>query len=116
MDAGERGDRLPERSLLKGLHIEPQRVRVDRNRVRFVVFLVAFVLGSAVLLTLAFIAVPGSLIGLVVDWPPYYSWLGIVVGSAFGVLLLVGSAAGDGCRDRYWARRGARRAHRRDRA
>ena len=81
-------------SLLEGLRIEPLRVRVDRNRVRFVVFLIAFVLGSAVLLTAAFVAVPGSLIGLIVgDQPTYYSWLGIVIAASFGVLLVAGSIA-----------------------
>lgn len=86
--------RLPESSgLLRGLRIEPLRVRVDRNRIRFLVFLVAFVVGSAVILTLAFVAVPGSLIGLVVDSPHYYGWLSIVVAAALGVLLVLGGVA-----------------------
>jgi Zn-dependent protease with chaperone function len=80
-------------SPLKGLRIEPLRVRVDRNRVRFVIFLIAFVAGSAVLLALAFVAVPGSLIGLVVDTPHYYSTLAIVVAAAVGVLLALGGIA-----------------------
>ncbi len=79
--------------LLKGLRIEPLWVRVDRNRLRFWVFLVTFVIGSAVLLTAAFVAVPGSLIGLVVAGPDYYSRLGVVVAAAFGVLLVLGGIA-----------------------
>jgi Zn-dependent protease with chaperone function len=79
--------------LLKGLRMEPLWVRVDRNRLRFIVFLVAFVTGSAVLLTGAFVAVPGSLIGLVVDTPDYYSHLGLVVAGAIAVLLVLGGIA-----------------------
>ena len=68
-------------------------MRVDRNRLRFWVFLVTFVIGSAVLLTAAFVAVPGSLIGLVVAGPDYYSRLGVVVVAAFAVLLVLGGIA-----------------------
>ena len=76
-----------------GLRIEPLRVRVERNRVRFVVFVTSFVVGSAVLLTLAFVAVPGSLIGLVVDEPDYFRWFWIVLAAAFAAALVVGSLA-----------------------
>jgi Zn-dependent protease with chaperone function len=75
------------------LRLEPLWVRVDRNRIRYVTFLVAFVTGSALILTGAFIAVPGSLIGLVVEGPGYYPALGIVVAVVFGLLLLVGGIA-----------------------
>lgn len=75
------------------LRLEPLWVRVDRNRMRYITFLVAFVTGSALILTLAFIAVPGSLIGLVVADPGYYPALGIVVAVVFGLLLLVGGIA-----------------------
>jgi Zn-dependent protease with chaperone function len=78
---------------LGGLRIEPLQVRVDRNRIRYVVFLAAFLTGSAALLTLVFVAVPGSLIGIVVDEPDYYSWLGVTVAAAFALLLVVGSLA-----------------------
>jgi Zn-dependent protease with chaperone function len=76
-----------------GLRIEPLRVRVERNRIRFVIFVTAFVVGSAGLLTLAFVAVPGSLIGLVVDEPDYYRWFWIVLGVAFAVALVGGGLA-----------------------
>ena len=80
---------MPENvSPLKGLRIEPLWLRVQRNRIRFVVFLAAFVIGSAALLTAAFVAVPGSLIGLVVDTTDYYAKLGLVVAAAFGASLL----------------------------
>jgi Zn-dependent protease with chaperone function len=75
------------------LRIEPLQVRVDRNRFRFFVFLVAFVTGSAVILGLAFVAVPGSLIGLVVDSPHYYGWLGVAVAASIGLLLIFGGIA-----------------------
>ena len=75
------------------LRIEPLRLRVERNRLRFVVFLVAFVTGSAVLLSLAFVAVPGSLIGLVAYSPTYYSRLGIAVAAATGLFLVLGGIA-----------------------
>jgi Zn-dependent protease with chaperone function len=66
---------------------------VERNRIRFVVFLVAFVTGSAVLLSLAFVAVPGSLVGLVVAVEDYYAKLGVVVAAAVGVMLVLGGIA-----------------------
>ena len=75
------------------LRLEPLRLRVERNRIRFAVFLVAFVTGSAVILGLAFVAVPGSLIGLVVDSEYYYRNLGIGVAAAIGLLLLLGGIA-----------------------
>lgn len=88
------------------LRLEPLWVRVDRNRVRYVTFLVAFVSGSALILTLAFIAVPGSLIGLVVDDRGYYPSLGIVVAVVFGLLLLVGgiTAAAQLLNAEHWVR------------
>jgi Zn-dependent protease with chaperone function len=73
--------------------MEPLRLRVERNRVRFAVFVAAFVSGSAALLTLAFVAVPGSLIGLVAGGPDYYHWFRIVLGAAFGLALVVGGIA-----------------------
>ena len=92
--------------LLRGLHIEPLRLRVERNRIRFLVFLTAFVVGAAVILTLAFVAVPGSLIGLVVDSPHYYRSLGIVVAAAVGLLLVLGgiAAAAQVLNAEHWVR------------
>jgi len=98
---------MPESSgLLKGLRIEPLRLRVERNRIRFLIFLTAFVVGAAVILTLAFVAVPGSLIGLVVDAPHYYRSLGIVVAAAVGVLLVLGgiAAAAQVLNAEHWVR------------
>lgn len=93
----------------KPLRIEPLRLRVDRNRLRFVVFLVAFVTGSAVLLSLAFVAVPVSLIGLVVDSSDHYPKIGIAVAAAVGILLVLGGPAA--CA-RCWGSRGRRRRSR----
>ncbi len=75
------------------LRLEPLRLRVERNRIKFVVFLIAFVGGSALILTAAFIGVPGSLIGLVVGGPGYYTSLAVVVAVVFGLFLLVGAIA-----------------------
>jgi Zn-dependent protease with chaperone function len=84
-DGGERAHRP--------LRLEPLWVRVDRNRLRFIVFLVTFVIGAAVLLTAAFVAVPGSLIGLVADADGYYVKLGYVVGAVFVLGLGAGGVA-----------------------
>jgi len=90
----------------KPLPIEPLRLRVERNRIRFVVFIVVFVTGSALLLSLAFVAVPGSLIGLVVDVEGYYAKLGIAVAAAVGVMLVVGgiAAAAQVANAEHWVR------------
>ena len=45
------------------LRVEPLWARVDRNRIRFSVFVIAFVSGSALMLTAAPVAVPGILLG-----------------------------------------------------
>jgi len=81
--------------------IKPQAlwVRVDQNRLKLVVFVGLFVGGSALLLTLAFIGVPGSLIGGALwftesaDMSVYVSGLAKVFLIALGVLLLVGGIA-----------------------
>jgi Zn-dependent protease with chaperone function len=77
----------------KPLRLESLRLRVERNRIRFIVFVTTFVLGSAVLLTLAFIAVPGSLIGLVWGGPEYWDPFLVVLAIAFGVALVGGGIA-----------------------
>jgi Zn-dependent protease with chaperone function len=82
-----------QHSLLWALRIEPLRVRVGHNRIRFAVFLLAFVIGSAVLLALAFVAIAGLWIGLVVDTPHYYSGLATIVAAVTGVLLVLGGVA-----------------------
>ena len=75
------------------LRLEPLRLRVERNRVRFVVFVTAFVIGAAALLTLAFIGVPGSLIGLFWGPPGYWGAFWVVLAAAFGVALVGGGIA-----------------------
>ncbi len=78
---------------------QPLWVRVDRNRVKLAIFVVAFVAGSALLLTAALVAVPGSLFGAVftADEPTYASeyWrsLARVLVIAIGILLAAGSVA-----------------------
>ncbi len=47
----------------KRIRLEPLWVRVDRNRARLGVFVAAFISGSALLLTLALVALPGALLG-----------------------------------------------------
>lgn len=77
------------------LRFEPLWVRVDRNRIQLAVFVVLFVSGSAALLSLAFVAVPGALIGAfgageLLDGDAWFANLPCVVLAAFGGLLLVG--------------------------
>ncbi|MDO8964879.1 MAG: M48 family metalloprotease [Coriobacteriia bacterium] len=78
------------------LRFEPLWVRVDRNRVRLASFVVLFVGGSAALLTLALVAVPGVLIGWgfgvieLVEPVPWFARLPWVVAACFGVMLLIG--------------------------
>ncbi len=78
---------------------QPLWVRVDQNRVKLSVFVALFVGGSALLLTVAFIAVPGSLIGWAVwatefsDVAAYFVGLVRVFFIALGVLLLAGGLA-----------------------
>jgi Zn-dependent protease with chaperone function len=81
--------------------IKPQAlwVRVDQNRLKLGVFVGLFVGGSAILLTLAFVAVPGSLIGLAIDVTEYADVALYVQGlvrvffAALVLLLLVGGVA-----------------------
>ncbi len=80
--------------------IKPQAlwIRVDQNRVKLAVFIGLFVLGSATLLTIAFVGVPGSLIGLAVEVgesEPAGYWEGFrtTFVMVFGGLLLVGGVA-----------------------
>ena len=78
---------------------QPLWVRVERNRVKLAVFVVAFVIGSAVLLTASMVALPGALFGIpyTSDVPGesagYWTSYRTVVLGAFGVLLAAGSLA-----------------------
>lgn len=80
--------------------IRPQALwsRVDANRVRLAVFVAAFISGSAVLLALALVAVPGSLIGMALievaettTAEAYFPRLGLWVLLAVVGLLLLGA-------------------------
>ncbi len=74
--------------------MQPLWVRVDANRTKLAVFVVLFVLGSSLLLTLALVAVPGSLLGIVfADGEAWWRGLALAVGGAFLLLLLAGSLA-----------------------
>lgn len=75
------------------LRIQPLWARVDANRTKLSVFVVLFVLGSAVLLTAALVATPGALIALVAvdSVPNYWALYGVVVASSLIALLAVGS-------------------------
>jgi Zn-dependent protease with chaperone function len=68
---------------------------VDANRAKLAWFVVLFVVGSAALLDLALVAVPGSLLSLAFaeDTYVWFRNLGIVAGIAFGVLLALGALA-----------------------
>lgn len=95
------GDDRPSRGVGSPARFRPQPlwVRVDRNRVKLGVFVVLFVVGSALLLTSALVAVPGGLFGLaytadepwVAEW--YWSDFRLVLGIAFGVLVAAGAIA-----------------------
>lgn len=80
------------------LRVEPLWVRVDRNRVKLVVFVLLFVVGSAVLIGLALVAVPGSLIGVagmltgfILPAGVYFGGLMIVVALAIVALIALGA-------------------------
>jgi Zn-dependent protease with chaperone function len=75
------------------LKTQPLWARVDSNRTKLTVFVTLFVLGSAALLALALVAVPGALVGMAFAdqfgayWQSYWLW----VGGAFLALMLGGS-------------------------
>ncbi|MRR11973.1 hypothetical protein EG835_05770, partial [bacterium] len=78
------------------LRSEPLWARVDANRVKLAVFVVLFVSGSSILLTLALVAVPGVLLGLgagffgYADPTLWFARLPWALLSAFGALVAVG--------------------------
>lgn len=70
----------------------PLWVRVDQNRAKKTTFVVAFVIGSAALLDVAFIGVPGALFGLLAeDFDAYYRTLGLLMLAGFAVLMVLGA-------------------------
>ncbi len=74
------------------LRSQPLWARVDENRIKLGVFVAFFVLGSAVLLDTAMVAVPGVLLSLLSDdFEGYFHTLGLVYGWSLLGLLAVGS-------------------------
>ncbi|MBA4370148.1 MAG: hypothetical protein C0418_01030 [Coriobacteriaceae bacterium] len=76
---------------------QPLWARVDANRVKLSVFVGLFVAGSALLLTLALVAVPGYLLAWgagqieLADAAEWYARMPLVIGGAFLVMLAVGA-------------------------
>jgi Zn-dependent protease with chaperone function len=67
-------------------------VRVDENRLRVAVFVTLFIVGSAVLLEIAMIVIPGVLLSfLAEDFDAYFDTLSGVVAVSFGVLVAGGA-------------------------
>jgi len=78
--------------------VQPLWARVDANRTKLTVFVVAFILGSALLLALALIALPGALIGAagvaveqITNPTAYWQGYALAVAGAFVLFLLIGS-------------------------
>jgi Zn-dependent protease with chaperone function len=80
----------------KRVRLEPLWVRVDRNRGKLGAFIVAFIGGSAVLLTAALVALPGWLLGwgaAQIELSTWDEWFGVypwVVAGALVLMLAVG--------------------------
>jgi Zn-dependent protease with chaperone function len=83
--------------MARPLKPQPLWVRVDENRLKLVVFVAVFVVGSALLLTIAFVGVPGALIGAALAVLEESSTahvartFSLAFGGAFALLLFVGS-------------------------
>jgi len=82
----------------RAARVQPLWERVDANRMKLTVFVVAFILGSALLLALTLIALPGALIGAagvaveqITDPSGYWQGYALAVGGAFVLFLLIGS-------------------------
>ncbi len=78
------------------LRVSPLWVRVDQNRTKLGSFVVLFVAGSALLLDLALVGVPGSLLAILatnngVSLPTWFEGLAVVLAAMFGLLLAVGA-------------------------
>jgi Zn-dependent protease with chaperone function len=87
---------MPEQpAAARSSRMQPLWARVDSNRTKLAAFVVLFVLGSALLLALALVAVPGALIGMVLATPGsgYWSTYALTVAGAVAVLLALGSLA-----------------------
>lgn len=73
--------------------MQPLWARVDSNRAKLAAFVVLFIFGSAALLSLAMVAVPGAIVGAVVHQPDdaYWMWYSAAVATAMLGLLLIGT-------------------------
>ena len=76
--------------------VSPLWIRVDQNRTKLAAFVVFFVAGSALLLDLALIGVPGSLLSILatnndVSAATWFEGLAVVLAATFGLLLAVGA-------------------------
>lgn len=81
----ERGPNTP-------LKLQPLWARVDANRTRLAAFVTLFVLGSAVLLELALIVLPGTLLSLLAnDFDSYFGTFAVVVAVSFAALVSIGA-------------------------
>lgn len=79
------------------LRPQPLWVRVDQNRLKLAVFVVLFVCGSAVLLSLSLVGVPGAMVGAAGVWlgawsPAWYAWR-LLSAVAIACVALVGVGA-----------------------
>ncbi|MDO8914932.1 MAG: M48 family metalloprotease [Coriobacteriia bacterium] len=83
-------------SAARRVRLEPLWVRVDRNRAKLATFVVAFIGGSATLLTAALVALPGWLLGWgadqidLVSWSDWFNAYPWVVAGAFSLVLASG--------------------------
>lgn len=87
-----------ENSSSRASRVQPLWARVDANRTKLAVFVVAFIFGSALLLALALVALPWALIGwaglavgMLTGADAFWSWYAIAVGGAFAFFLISGS-------------------------
>lgn len=76
---------------LRPIRSQPLWARVDANRTKLAWFVALFVAGSAILLALALVGVPGALVGAVFAGDGYWTWYAVALGGAVLLLLFVGS-------------------------
>jgi len=78
------------------LRVSPLWIRVDQNRTKLAAFVALFVAGSAVLLDIAMVAVPGSLLSVLAarggaSLGAWFRGLAVVFAASFGLLLALGA-------------------------
>lgn len=87
---------MAERTTAPPLRTQPLWTRVDANRTKLATFVVLFVLGSALLLTFALVAVPGVLLGFgagffgYADQGLWFARLPWALLTAFGLIIVAG--------------------------